>query len=361
MIAGQGNNQTGKALAGMHHEDEALPKFVVGRSQLSKQIKAIEALPGPVTQKMETPVLYFYADKPLQVNVDVTFTNGIISQWYPDAVSFLPAIGQLTKFAGGNMHWQVQLAPGDKESPIAVEPTDIWAPSRKVASVPVRAKGAIEQFIFYRGLGDFSVPLEYSIGKDSVSVSNPSKERVSAAFYLNVHDGAGLIRPLGAIEPGHSVLAEPGNLQGVALDTYLAQAKAALQSALVDSGLYADESQAMVDTWAKSYFLSPGERVLYVLPRAWTDTLLPLQIDPKPDALVRTLVGRVELLTQNAENALMTQLKQAFSNKQPLAAAALGRFAEPQLQRALQLNPEPAFQTWVKQEIERLNPPEAVQ
>ena len=45
--------------------------------------------------------------------------------------------------------------------------------------------------------------------------------------------------------------------------------------ALERTGLTADESQAMVKTWTKSYFKSEGLRLLYVVPRAWTDGLLP--------------------------------------------------------------------------------------
>ncbi|MEZ4371853.1 MAG: hypothetical protein R3B07_13550 [Polyangiaceae bacterium] len=354
MISAQGSLKAGAELPGMHHEDEPLPSFVLGRSPGADFGKAMESLPGPVTQKMETPVLYFYSDQALKVDVDVTFKDGIISQWYPDASSFWPPVGEAAAFSGGNMRWQVQLAPGDTEAPIPVAEDDIWAPSRNVASVPVRAAGAIEQFIFYRGLGDFSVPLSYEVDFDSVSVKNNSEQRIPAAFYLNLHDGGGLVTPLGSIEPGGSVVAQGGPKERD-LDAYVLNAKDVVKSALVDSGLYADEAQAMVDTWAKSYFLTPGRRLLYVLPREWTDALLPIQIAPTPDQLVRTLVGRVELLTGDRETELMGTLHQAFTGSGVLDTGALGRFAEPQLQRALQLDTDPAFQSWVSDQILTLN------
>ncbi|MCA9647629.1 MAG: hypothetical protein KC492_43365 [Myxococcales bacterium] len=354
MISAQGSLKQGGELPGMHHEDEALPSFVIGRSPGLDFGKAMESLPGPVTQKMETPVLYFYSDQALKVDVDVTFKDGIISQWYPDATSFWPAVGEATAFSGGNMRWQVQLAPGDTEAPIPVAEDDIWAPSRNVASVPVRAAGAIEQFIFYRGLGDFSVPLSYEVDFDSVSVKNNSAQRIPAAFYLNLHDGGGLVAALGSIDPGGSVVAQGGPKERD-LDAYVLNAKDLVKRALVDSGLYEDEAQAMVDTWAKSYFLTPGRRLLYVLPREWTDALLPIQIAPAPDQLVRTLVGRVELLTGDRETELMGKLHQAFTGGGTLDTGALGRFAEPQLQRALQLDSDPGFQSWVSDQILQLN------
>lgn len=354
MISAQGAQKTGAELPGMHHEDEPLPDFVLGRSPGVDFGKAMEALPGPVTQKMETPVLYFYSGEALQVDVDVTFKDGIISEWYPDASSYWPPVGEAAAFSGGNMRWQVQLSPGDTEAPIPVAADDIWAPSRNVASVPVRAGGAIEQFIFYRGLGDFSVPLSYEVDFDSVSVQNESDQRIPAVFYLNLHDGGGLVTPLGAIEAGGSVVAQGGPKERD-LDAFVRNAKDVVKRALVDSGLYADEAQAMVDTWAKSYFLTPGRRLLYVLPREWTDALLPIQIAPTPDELVRTLVGRVELLTGDRESELMGTLHQAFSAGGTFDSTALGRFAEPQLQRALQLDDDPGFRSWVSDQIFQLN------
>ena len=57
----------------------------------------------------------------------------------------------------------------------------------------------------------------------------------------------------------------------------------------------------MVNTWASSYFRTDGVRVLFVLPQSWTDRYIPLRITPRPAALVRVMVGRVELLTPERE------------------------------------------------------------
>ena len=70
-----------------------------------------------------------------------------------------------------------------------------------------------------------------------------------------------------------------------------------LVDALVKSGLYKDEAESMVNTWKVSYFQTEGTRVLYVLSRTETDNILPIKINPQPEELVRTLVGRVEILT----------------------------------------------------------------
>src|SRR5687767_6251127 len=57
---------TGAQLEGLHHEEEALPSFVHGRGVMASGVmmtmgnKDLEAQPSSVTQKLETPVLYFY-------------------------------------------------------------------------------------------------------------------------------------------------------------------------------------------------------------------------------------------------------------------------------------------------------------
>ena len=77
----------------------------------------------------------------------------------------------------------------------------------------------------------------------------------------------------------------------------LSQARAQLMrevvAALVTAGLYPKEATAMVDTWKDQWFAEQGTRVLYILPRAWTDRTLPLDVSPRPDRVVRVM----ELLT----------------------------------------------------------------
>ena len=93
---------------------------------------------------------------------------------------------------------------------------------------------------------------------------------------------------------------------------YLAQARAAVATALVQGGLFPDEAQALVNTWNHSYFQTIGLRLLWVLPQAWTDALLPLTVTPKPAATVRVLVGRREVLTPEAEQALSADVDKRF-------------------------------------------------
>jgi hypothetical protein len=369
------NSSAGSLMEGMHHEEEALPAFVYGRGKLANPapspsgpagMKGFEQAPTGVTQKLETPVLYFYGSPGASVRVRVDFPEGVVSEWYPAATSFGPELmapgTAPTVPRGGFMEWRGQLlsgavAPADL-APVA--PDDIWAPSRRVASLPVAiaaASGAIEkeQFIFYRGLGAFRLPFEVDVGADeTINIHNQSSDLSPAVFLLRVHSLGGAIVELGTL-PGHGTLHAPIPVSGkeMNLDLYVAQAQTQIAAALEKTGLHADEARAMVDTWSKSYFKSFGLRILYVVPRAWTDALLPLAIEPAPTTLVRTLVGRVEVLAPSEESELLALVADAAQRARPATEVItqLGRLAEPKLRRALELTAEPSVRAWCSSAI----------
>lgn len=79
--------------------------------------------------------------------------------------------------------------------------------------------------------------------------------------------------------------------------------KAGLLSALVSEGLFPDEARALLNTWEESYFKSSGLRLFFLVPRAWTDFYLPLEIS-QPADIRRVMVGRIELVTPRQRNRL---------------------------------------------------------
>ena len=185
-------SSSGQDMEGLHHEEEPLPSFVHGRNGVcySNMGKCLETILGGVTQKMETPVIYFHgkSNRPLTVKVD--FPKGIISQWYPEADGFAPLVGSIdpSNLGGGSMTWKVALNP-EGFSPPAVDPGDIWAPSRNVPSTPLRAWGEDENFIFYRGIGRFSLPFRtIADANGDVTVRNDDALDVPAAFAIRVDE-----------------------------------------------------------------------------------------------------------------------------------------------------------------------------
>ena len=343
------STSAGTLMQGMHHEEEALPEFVYARRKLAfpesdaAGNKGFEAQPVSVTQKLETPVVYFYSDTVRDVRLKVEFPKGILSEWYPNAASFGPRLFTAHSPELGFMEWKGKLVPGMAASSFPfVDEQSVWMPSRRVASVPIQIGEEKEQFIFYRGLGAFELPFKVQSSSDQfIDVHNPSSDVSPSVFLLRVHEGGGAIVELGSLAGGASLSQVPVPIFGKErnLEAYVTDAQNRIARALVETGLRTDEARAMVDTWTRSYFKTPGLRLLYVVPRAWTDRLLPMTIEPTPNELVRTLVGRVEVLLPGEEASVAGLVRDAFAaHKEPtFVIEKLGRFAEPKLRRAAEL------------------------
>jgi hypothetical protein len=105
------------------------------------------------------------------------------------------------------------------------------------------------------------------------------------------------------------------------------QLRSEMHAALVADGLFADEADAMLDTWQRAYFQSPGVRVFFTVPRVWTDFRLPLTIS-RPADVQRVMVGRIELVSPEQRVLLKRLSSTAVSSPQWLEAAARSPNAE---------------------------------
>jgi ankyrin repeat protein len=98
----------------------------------------------------------------------------------------------------------------------------------------------------------------------------------------------------------------PANLQKL---------RAQMHSALKEEGLFADEADALLNSWELSYFKSPGLRLFFMVPKLWTDLHLPLEVSV-PAEIKRAMVGRLELVTPE-HRALLSQLAHAPTPTEP--------------------------------------------
>ncbi|MFA6287376.1 MAG: hypothetical protein WC661_08315 [Opitutaceae bacterium] len=313
----------GTLLSGLEREEHRLPNFVRAHAGFSPVNKGWDRPVKNVTIKMETPVLYFYSDRELAVTVDVGFRGGSISQWYParsGGEEMPPLPGNITDIMQlrtmppvdfgrgftGAIQWKATvLAPANPPvKPTA--PTDWetpqWPRARVATANRVRTPdGAVEGFLFYRGIGNFALPLEVKAASDgALTLRNTGdadllrvwvyekSEKPDAPFHFwagKLAAGATQTVPL---RPAGSFLGKSG-----------------FGASLSHAGLTVSEALAMLATWKESYFDAPGLRVFWIVPRAFTDRILPLTITPKPDNLERVLVGRSEVLTPAFEKELV--------------------------------------------------------
>ena len=313
--------------------------------------------------RMETPVIYFYADREMEVSASVYFPKGQITEWYPQARSayyggsggfvawgrftVLPFAQETLPVASGASHYYAaretdaalirMCIPKEqlraKEQTAAKPEQAAW--SKLAGQEPAAAKlQEYEKFLFYRGLGTFDLPLAATCEGAQVRMRNAGAERVTRLILFENHAGRIGYRVLNSLT-GATVVQRP------ALDQSMNDLERELAAMLTAEGLYEKEAWAMINTWRDSWF-EEGLRLFYIVPRKTTDAVLQLRIEPLPTELKRVLVGRMELITPEMEQAIMEQVTRLGSSSSAVQGAAMqmlrehGRFAEPILKGVLE-------------------------
>jgi hypothetical protein len=333
----------GMEMTGINIDDEPVPDFVhnlspylLNSSSLSPdwqyRQKGTPRQHPMVAMRLETPVIYFYpppsALEPVEVDVNVRFRGGWLTEFYPRAkVDGLGVkngafqFGELTPQTIAGLRWE-RVRVG-VEGPFPETDEHVWLAPRKVASAPITMpSGESEKYLFYRGVGNLRAPLRVVTDRqqDQLSVaanfdevlSNGQYADISALWLVHIKaDGTTAFRRLDPIrvsaDPKQEVARfgrsfapsefAPRNLDRLRDD---------MLGELVRDGLFSDEAAALLSTWERAYFKSPGLRLFFLVPRSWTDYYLPLELSVRSD-VERVMVGRIELVTDE-QRALLARL-----------------------------------------------------
>jgi hypothetical protein len=355
---------------------EDLPAFVVDRQKQSFLCESRDkAYARGLTvkdtvlsrQRMETPVTYFYTPKERTVDVSVEFPRGLLTEFYPPVRQFGPAYkkDQAAPLENSFLRWgKVRLLPEQqaKDPKTGLQPfipkissgeNEHYAYARETDSAVVQITDPAmlatyrEKFLFYRGVGNFDLPVRLEgLGEGRFTLTHSGKTPLRYAFLMQVGEDGRTIRfaryenVIGSVE-----MALPS--QTDTLDHLAGE----VTKCLMLDGLYEKEARAMVKTWRSSWFGEPGTRVLYSLPREATDALLPLHLDPAPKELVRVMIGRLETLTPEQERGIEERVARLGANdaavREETAAEIrrLGRFAEPALARVAAVSDDPEIRS----------------
>jgi len=293
------------------------------------------------TVRMETPVLYFYDSREETVSVKVSFAKGLITEWYPHAAHVEPAANifdgtLLQPHPDGSIAWDsVTISPNVTEEFPRENSGNHYYAARMTSSTPLRVQSSAgeqqEKFLFYRGVSTFSVPLSATlIPSGELHVENHGQEEIPNTIRFERRGEKVGYRIGGALQK--EALLDPPELTGTIGDL-----GRELEGMLVAQGLYQDEAHAMVETWRGSWF-EEGSRLLYIVPTAFVDGVLPLSIHPAPTQTERVFVGRLEIVTPATENAV----EGALATHDSATLKMFGRFLEPILQVMIQKESNPA-------------------
>ncbi|MGJ8697478.1 MAG: hypothetical protein ACSHYF_14265 [Verrucomicrobiaceae bacterium] len=346
----------GQLLAGLKKEEEKLPGFVhalegmrnVGPQMMSKGFFPNRPLRN-VKIKMETPVIYFYSDHPFQASVQVGFNGGSISQWFPQRSGGegVPKIKKLRvegpfletpltdaqfeegggiDFAThrqGEIRWDVEVMAPDASRGLTFKADETlnWLRPRNPKANVLKVGEEYEDYLFYRGVGNFELPVTFSVdGAETLQIENHGDEAIPFLFVQEVlpdrsvryHSFDGGLGVATTVEVPESGFTTGGK-------DWKRPVYERMYEGLTATGLTAEESHGMIQTWWHSYFEQPGLRVFWIVPQGVTEDILPLEVSPAPKELVRVLVGRSEVLRPGFEAQLVKNFKLRNDKKEGAA------------------------------------------
>jgi hypothetical protein len=330
-------DESGNAIGGINTDDEPVPAFVhragniviAGPSQVPGALcKGFPSCHPDVTMRLETPVIYFHPPKNAAGNqtasVHVTFHGGRLSEFFPDAVFTASGTGKepspfdhLFSDAESGLDWNGLQIGGDW--PVTETAEHVWTAPRAVQCATVQTTNSeSEKFLFYRGVGHIDAPLRVS--RDAASgelllqsqlEQFPFREPLPIKYLclVDIQPGGNIaFRTLPSVSltgnPKKFLAHTPASFTPSDYDPgNMEKLKASLLSALVADGLFDDEAEALLNTWELSYFKSAGLRLFFLVPRAWTEYYLPLEIS-QPADIHRVMVGRIEVVTPRQRDIL---------------------------------------------------------
>lgn len=362
--------------------DVDLPQFVLDRGRQEGKPNIFLKSNYKVFQRMETPVTYFYSDRERQASVRVGFPQGLLTEFYPPVERQQPEPKWYgpQPLSGAVLDWgKVWIVPEDR---LQVDLADArlaeqvrsrvlhrllpnsdnyphYAHARETDSAlvyverqaskerPLAPQGEFfEKFLFYRGIGNFELPLQLSAEAGGrFELANTGADPIRSLFLVTVEGKSLRFARFDEIRPGERL-----SLNQSKKESSVDELGEAVVAALVEEKLYEKEARAMVKTWRSSWFGEDGTRLFYLLPQTLTDELLPLEIDPVPDETVRVMVGRLEIMRPEDEARITALVKQSAKDRAtaqqlkadnsnaapyrlPKAIIQLGRLAEPALVR----------------------------
>src|SRR5438132_1362205 len=151
-----------------------LPKFVHTIQEGDAGLRNAPKADLRATERMETPVIYFYSNNDIDVSVKVDFPKGKITEWYPQA-----------RLVKTGINWgRFKVMPGASLSlPAEYSPSHYFA-ARETDSAPVQVcstdgkPAQQEKFLFYRGVGTFDLPLSVKLDGDKLLLKNLSTNKI---------------------------------------------------------------------------------------------------------------------------------------------------------------------------------------
>ena len=299
------------ANAALRAEWDNLPPFIYGYIKG----RSIPQHWGAVEFRFR-PIIFFHADKPVQVRARIDFPGGMAGVWYPATEK--PAVYGQDKQpkVGGSLEWNLGVKDCPQgwrpKTPAPHEVVDKhwFTRIRQVKSdeifanySPNPADVERERFIYYDGLFPQGKWLKVAIDKDRISITNRVKHAVFDLTMVDRRDDKVRVARIAKMDAGQSI--ESVEFTSVDSARFPSEAAETLVTQLVAAGLFEDEARSLVDLWKRELFETPGVNLFYRLPQEEYQARMPLNIEPKPGNITRVgLIYHAHLEPDFAERIL---------------------------------------------------------
>lgn len=242
------------------------PSFVHRSAEAATGVLPM-AIP-PEYQICDKPVIFLHAGTTMDVRITVGFPTGRPYLHYPEATD-----GMANGSRGLQWYGQVN-APSTPVDASAYRPASAshwWSFLRSAGASPFvsSASHETESFLFYDGETRF--PDGFRARRRRIT---PIAGHVDSVAWQ--------------LESGHASHLDIAGARMTRRSLASVDAlRADMKTTLMARGLTAGESDSLLDTWRSNLFAGDERRVIWMLPRATYDAMLPLTVTPTPTEVVR--------------------------------------------------------------------------
>ena len=330
-----------------------LPVNLIGPPELPKFVEHFRGAAKDIlrgTVRMETPIIYFYTSQETSISVHVSFSKGFITEWYPHETRLQPSTPLWSEALyehhdDGSIAWDsITVGPNPAADFPREKAVSRYYAARETSATPISVQTPTgvqhEKFLFYRGVSTMSLPVSAKVlPVGGILFDNLAGQPIPGLIVFE-RRGDKLGYHIVASPQDHAILETPsvsGSVNTLRRD---------LEDLLVAQGLYPDEASAMLETWGDSWF-EEGSRLIYIVPRAYVDSILPLSITPAPEKLARVFVGRIELIT----TATVESIEAAIASHDGATLKKYGRFLSPIFTAIVEKQHDPSAEDHLWEEL----------
>jgi hypothetical protein len=350
-------DEQGNAIGGINSDDEPVPYFVHRLSWnliIGAPVQGAPRCHPDVTMRLETPVVYFHRapgdEGPRKVQLSAEFHGGWISEYFPQAQLKLNGKDvtekkleneRLKPETVSRVTWDATLDFGGGVTP---ETTDhVWITPREVKASDVKAGAERERYLFYRGVGHLDAPLRVTRKADRMEIERRDGVKIDSVWLADIHADGSCAFAKTDVSAGGPTEFKPSEFA----KENLSKLRDEMHGELVTNGLNEDEATAMLKTWELSYFKSAGLRMFFLVPREWTEKVLPLTVS-EPADITRVMVGRIELVSKDQREKLVRIASGKLSGVElEKEYHTLGRFRDALVLEQAKHNPSDALKKFI--------------